>query len=165
PPGDDPGRVERGLRHRQPRHQAGAVPRARRRDHARRPRRSRVHLERRRGKAPEESRVPAEPGRRDRARRRAVLREATSRRHSHAAEARDAWSRRAAAILLATLAAGVGPLLFVNRSGLPRLAHRPRPFLRVTPAPPPIVTAPPGATPLPAVETVRVTLYFPDQTG
>jgi hypothetical protein len=74
-------------------------------------------------------------------------------------------SRRAAAILLATLAAGVGALLFVNRSGLPRLARRPRPFLRVTPAPPPIVTAPPGATPQPAAETVRVTLFFPDQTG
>ena len=74
-------------------------------------------------------------------------------------------SRRAAAILLATLAVGVAALLFVNRGGLPRLARRPRPFLRVTPAPPPIVTPPPGATPLPAVETVRVTLFFPDQTG
>jgi germination protein M len=74
-------------------------------------------------------------------------------------------SRRAAAILLAVLAAGVASLLLVGRGGLPRLVRRPRPFLRVTPAPPPIVTAPPGATPAPAIETVRVILFFPDQTG
>jgi len=74
-------------------------------------------------------------------------------------------SRRAAAILLAALAAGVVALLVVNRGGLPRLARRPRPFLRVTPAPPPIVTPQPGVTAPPAVETVRVTLFFPDQTG
>ncbi len=75
-------------------------------------------------------------------------------------------SRRAAAILLAVLAAAVAALLFVNRSGLPRFARRgPRPFLRVTPAPAAAVTVPPGATPAPAVETIRVTLFFPDQNG
>jgi germination protein M len=74
-------------------------------------------------------------------------------------------SRRAAATLLAALAAGVVALLVVNRGGLPRLVRRPRPFLRVTPAPPPIVTPRPGATAPPAAETVRVTLFFPDQTG
>jgi germination protein M len=75
-------------------------------------------------------------------------------------------SRRAAALLLAVLAAAVTALLFVNRAGLPRFARRgPRPFLRVTPAPPVPVTAAPGATPAPAVETIRVTLYFPDQNG
>jgi germination protein M len=74
-------------------------------------------------------------------------------------------SRRAAAILLALLAAAVAALLFVNRSGLPRFARRgPRPFLRVSPAAAAAVTAPPGATPA-VVETVRVTLYFPDQNG
>ncbi len=75
-------------------------------------------------------------------------------------------SRRAAAILLAVLAAAVVALLFVNRNALPRFARRgPRPFLRVTPAPPALVTAAPGMTPVPAVETVRVTLFFPDQNG
>jgi spore germination protein GerM len=74
-------------------------------------------------------------------------------------------SRRAAAILLAALAAGVVALLFVNRGGLPRLVRRPRRFLRGTPAPPPIRTPEPGATPVPVAETIRVTLFFPDQTG
>jgi hypothetical protein len=75
-------------------------------------------------------------------------------------------SRRAAAILLVGLAAAVAALLFVNRSGLPRFARRgPRPFLRVTPAAAVPVTAAPGATPAPAVETIRVTLFFPDQNG
>jgi germination protein M len=75
-------------------------------------------------------------------------------------------SRRAAAVLLALLAAAVAALIFVNRSGLPRFARRgPRPFLRVTPAPPVPVTAAPGTTPAPAIETIRVTLYFPDQDG
>jgi hypothetical protein len=75
-------------------------------------------------------------------------------------------SRRAAAILLAVLAAAVAALLFVNRSGLPRFARRgPRPFLRVTAAPAVPVTAPPGTTPAPVVETIRITLYFPDQNG
>lgn len=75
-------------------------------------------------------------------------------------------SRRAAAILLALLAAAVAALLFVNRSGLPRFARRgPRPFLRVSPAAPVPVTAAPGATPAPAIETIRITLFFPDQNG
>jgi len=75
-------------------------------------------------------------------------------------------SRRAAAILLAALAVAVAALLLVNRGGLPRFTRRgPRPFLRVSPAAPVVVTAPPGATPLPAVETIRITLFFPDQNG
>jgi hypothetical protein len=74
-------------------------------------------------------------------------------------------SRRAAAILLAVLAAAVGALILANRGDLARLRRVPRPFLRVTPAPAPLVTAAPGATPVPAPETVRVTLYFPDQQG
>jgi hypothetical protein len=60
----------------------------------------------------------------------------------------------------------VAALLFINRSGLPSFARRgPRPFLRVTPGAPAPVTAAPGATPAPAVETIRVTLFFPDQDG
>ncbi|HEY3204648.1 MAG TPA: GerMN domain-containing protein [Thermoanaerobaculia bacterium] len=75
-------------------------------------------------------------------------------------------SRRAAAMLLAVLAAAVTALLFVNRGELPRLGRRvPRPFLRVSPAAPPPVTPAPGLTAPPRVETVRVTLYFPDQNG
>jgi hypothetical protein len=75
-------------------------------------------------------------------------------------------SRRAAAILLAVLAAAVAALILANRGDFARLSRRvPRPFLRVTPAPAPLVTAAPGATPVPAPETVRVTLYFPDQHG
>jgi len=75
-------------------------------------------------------------------------------------------SRRAAAILLVVLAAAVGALLVVNREGFPRFARRgPRPFLRVSPAPAPPVTAAPGATPAPPVETIRITLFFPDQNG
>jgi hypothetical protein len=74
-------------------------------------------------------------------------------------------SRRAAAILLGVLAAAVAALLFVNRTGLPRFGRRgPRPFLRVSPAPL-AVTAAPGATPAPPIETIRVTLFFPDQNG
>jgi hypothetical protein len=75
-------------------------------------------------------------------------------------------SRRAAAILLAVLAAAVAALILANRGDLSRFSKRvPRPFLRVTPAAPPLVTAAAGATPVPAAETVRVTLYFPDQHG
>ncbi len=75
-------------------------------------------------------------------------------------------SRRAAGILLAVLAVAVAALLVANRTELPRLGRRaPRAFLRVSPASPAPVTPAPGATPLPAVETIRVTLYFPDQNG
>ncbi len=75
-------------------------------------------------------------------------------------------SRRAAALLLAALGAAVAALLFVNRGGLPRLGRRgPRPYLRVTPAPAPLRTAPAGTTPVPTVETIRVTLFFPDPEG
>ena len=75
-------------------------------------------------------------------------------------------SRRAAAILLAVLAAAVAALILANRGDLGSLSRRvPRPFLRVTPAPAPIITPAPGVTAPPAVETVRITLYFPDQNG
>ena len=75
-------------------------------------------------------------------------------------------SRRAAALLLAVLLAAVAALILINRGGLPRLGRRgPRPYLRVTPAPAVARTAAPGTTPAPAVETIRVTLFFPDQEG
>lgn len=75
-------------------------------------------------------------------------------------------SRRAAVILLVVLAAAVAALLFLSRGNLSSLRRRvPRPFLRVTPAIAPTVSPAPGATPAPATETVRVTLYFPDQNG
>ncbi len=75
-------------------------------------------------------------------------------------------SRRAAVILLAVLAAAVVALILANRGDLARFSRRsPRKFLRVTPAPAPLVTAAPGATAVPVPETVRVTLYFPDQDG
>lgn len=75
-------------------------------------------------------------------------------------------SRRAAAILLAVLAAAVTALLFVNRGEISSLRRRvPRPFLRVTPSPPAPVTPEPGVTAPPAVETVKITLYFPDHHG
>jgi hypothetical protein len=76
-------------------------------------------------------------------------------------------SRRAAAILLAALVAAVAALLLLHREDLPGLSRRvPRRFLRVTPAPAP--TAPPAAAGTPVVtpvETVKVTLFFPDASG
>jgi spore germination protein GerM len=69
-------------------------------------------------------------------------------------------TRRAAAILLLVLAAMVGGLLLATRGrSTARGQRRPRLFLRVTPSP----AAEPAArtTALP-VETVRVTLFFPD---
>jgi germination protein M len=75
-------------------------------------------------------------------------------------------SRRAAATLLVVLAVAVAVLLFLSRGDLSSLRRRaPRPFLRVTPAIAPTVSPAPGATPAPAIETVRVTLYFPDRNG
>jgi germination protein M len=75
-------------------------------------------------------------------------------------------SRRAAAILLAALAVAVAALLLLSRGTFQGLRPRPpRPFLRVTPASAPPVSPPPGATAIPAIETVRVTLYFPDANG
>ena len=75
-------------------------------------------------------------------------------------------SRRAAAILLAVLAVAVAALLLLGRGNLSGLRQRaPRPFLRVTPASAPAVSPAPGTTPAPVVETVRVTLYFPDANG
>jgi hypothetical protein len=75
-------------------------------------------------------------------------------------------SRRAAAILLAVLVAAVAALLFVGRIDWSALRRRaPRRFLRVTPALAPPVTPAPGVTAPPPAETVRITLYFPDQNG
>jgi hypothetical protein len=74
-------------------------------------------------------------------------------------------SRRAAAILLAVLAAAVAALLLIHREDLPGLSRRvPRRFLRVTPLPPPPTPAS-GTPAVTAVETVRVTLFFPDASG
>ncbi len=74
-------------------------------------------------------------------------------------------SRRAAAAILLVLTAAVGALLLVSRpsstSSRPTFRRR-LPFLRVTPAAT-SVTPRPGAPALP-VETVRVTLFFPDAT-
>src|SRR4051812_7879781 len=74
-------------------------------------------------------------------------------------------SRRGAAILLAALAAAVAALLVLHRQDLPGLSRRvPRRFLRVSPA----AAAPTPAAGTPAVtpvETVHVTLYFPDAAG
>ena len=75
-------------------------------------------------------------------------------------------SRRAAAILLAVLVAAVAALLLLSRIDLTMLKRRvPRPFLLVTPALAPPVTTAPGVTAPPPIETVRITLYFPDQNG
>lgn len=72
-------------------------------------------------------------------------------------------TRRAAAVLLLLLAAAVGALVLLNRPEGPLRRPRFRLFLRVTQAPPPAATVPPGApTPTPG-ETVRLTLFFPGQ--
>ena len=72
----DPGRAERRLGHGESGHQAGAVPRPRRRDDAGGPRRVRVHLERR---GREEAEGPGVPAGRRRRGGRAVLRFFTKR--------------------------------------------------------------------------------------
>jgi len=70
-------------------------------------------------------------------------------------------SRRAAALLLVTMAVAVGALLFVNRpSSSTRRFRRPLAFLRVTPATR-ALTPMPGARTTPT-ESVRVTLFFAD---
>jgi germination protein M len=69
-------------------------------------------------------------------------------------------TRRAAAVLLLLLMAAVGGLVFLNRPTGPS-RRRFRLFLRVTPAPAAATTAAPGATPRPAGEVVRLTLFFP----
>jgi hypothetical protein len=66
-------------------------------------------------------------------------------------------TRRAAVVLLAVLAVAVVGLLIVTRVPT-RGARRARPFLRQTPVAP-LATPAPGTTP--AVETVRITLFFP----
>ena len=74
-------------------------------------------------------------------------------------------SRRFAAILLAALAAAVAALLLIHREDFPGLSRRvPRRFLRVSPvaAAPTPAAGTPAATP---VETVHVTLFFPDAAG
>jgi germination protein M len=71
-------------------------------------------------------------------------------------------TRRAAALLLGALALAVAGLLLWTRGG-PSLSgpRRQRLFLRVTPATP--APATPGAPPTTPVETVRLTLFFPDR--
>jgi len=72
-------------------------------------------------------------------------------------------TRRAAALLLFTLAAIVAAFLIVRRpdaaSGEARWKRRL--FLRVSPAPGAVVTPEAGAPPTTPAETVRVTLFFP----
>jgi hypothetical protein len=69
-------------------------------------------------------------------------------------------TRRGAAILLAALAASVGVLLFLSRSGTsPGGRRRARVFLRVTPAPQAATPAAGEAGPTPP-PTVRITLFF-----
>ena len=72
-------------------------------------------------------------------------------------------TRRAAALLLLSLALAVGALILWTRGG-PVLAgrRRPRLFLRVTPAAVPPALSP-GTAPVTPVETVRLTLFFPGQ--
>lgn len=70
-------------------------------------------------------------------------------------------TRRAAAVLLLLLAVAVGALVLMNPPTGSARRPRFRLFLRVTPAPSPVATAPPGApTPTPGA-TVRLTLFFP----
>jgi spore germination protein GerM len=71
-------------------------------------------------------------------------------------------TRRAAAILLCALAAAVAGLLLLNRSGTP--ARRPPRLFRVSPVAPPVETPQPGAAAATPVQTVRVTLFFPNAT-
>lgn len=73
-------------------------------------------------------------------------------------------TRRAAAILLLALAAAVATLVLVNRPRSSSQGRRLlRPFLRVTPAPPPDLSPVPGSPATTRTETVRVTLFFPSQ--
>ena len=72
-------------------------------------------------------------------------------------------TRRAAAILLCALAAAVAGLLLINRTG--PAARKPPRLFRVSPVAPQAQTPPPGsAAPTPPVQTVRVTLFFPNST-
>jgi spore germination protein GerM len=74
-------------------------------------------------------------------------------------------TRRTALILLLALAAAVAGLLWLrNAERRPSALRRPRPFLRVSPAPVEPAPAPGEGRETPA-ESVRVTLYFPDREG
>ena len=72
-------------------------------------------------------------------------------------------TRRTAGILLLALAAAVVVLIVVHRSGSSQGRRRSRLFLRVTPVAPVPLSPAPGAPPVTATETVRVTLFFPGQ--
>src|SRR5262249_36094548 len=71
-------------------------------------------------------------------------------------------TRRAAAILLCALAAAVAGLLLVNRTGPP--AHKPPRLFRVSPVVPPAESRLPGSAAPTPVQTIRVTLFFPNGT-
>jgi spore germination protein GerM len=71
-------------------------------------------------------------------------------------------TRRAAAILLCALAAAVAGLLLINRSGAP--VRKPPRLFRVSPVAPQAETPPPGSVAPTPVQTVRVTLFFPNGT-
>ena len=72
-------------------------------------------------------------------------------------------TRRAAGLLLLALAAAVGALLLITRQGPSASGRRRmRLFLRVTPAPV-LATPVAGAPPTNPAETVRVTLFFPQE--
>jgi len=74
-------------------------------------------------------------------------------------------TRRAAAVLLGVLAVAVAGLLWFSQpsTSSPSGRRRLRLFLRVTPAPAPVVPATPnpGGPPPTAAQTVRITLFFP----
>ena len=71
-------------------------------------------------------------------------------------------SRRAAAILLVTLAAAVAAIVFLTRpQTIVTGGRRIRSFLRVTPVPAAVSTVLAGTPPVTAPLTVRVTVFFP----
>jgi germination protein M len=71
-------------------------------------------------------------------------------------------TRRAAAILLCALAAAVAGLLLINRTAPP--ARKPQRLFRVSPGAPAAETPLPGSAAPTPMQTVRVTLFFPNAT-
>ena len=70
-------------------------------------------------------------------------------------------SRRAAAILLVSLAVAVAAIVFLTRPQAAAGRRRIRAFLRVSPAPAVVPTAFAGTPPVTPPQTVRVTVFFP----